>query len=124
MNFKSILYLLPFILLYPSLGFTKEIVVCSFRDQQNVYREFMLNKTETDIELFFNAEKVEGQQWNIMGDDKNKLILFKETERSNSGQVVSAYTVFFIDKKSGNFTFRNYMQTEYVNTVRGDCRFD
>ena len=58
-----------------------------------------------------------------MSDDKNKLILFKEIKSFDNPKVSSVYTIFFIDKKSGECRFRNYVDTEYINTVRGECRF-
>jgi hypothetical protein len=123
MNIKHILFFLGCFLIYPVLGFSMATVTCSFRDSQNVYREFMLERTGINSGMFMDAEKAEGPFWKIMSDDKNKLILFKEIEESSTPKDASVYTIFFIDKKSGGFRVRNYIHTEYMNTVRGKCRF-
>ena len=40
----------------------------------------------------------------------------------DSATVTDNGRVFFIDKESGDFRFRNYLHAEYVNTIRGNCR--
>ena len=74
-------------------------------------------------EIFIDAEKHEGPYWKIMSDDKEKLILFKELDTLNTPKPASVHSIFFIDKKSGDFRYRNYVHTEYINTVRGECLF-
>ena len=122
MKFKYITYLLSYFLIYPSLGFSTETVICAFRDSQNVYREFMLKRTGERDKTFMDTEKINNPFWKVMSDDKNKLILFREMPQFRSPKQDSIHSIFFIDKKSGAFRFRNYIQTEYINTVRGDCR--
>ena len=57
MNLKIMAFSFTCILIYPALGFSTESVICYFRDSQNVYREFMLNKSEANNGTFTDAEK-------------------------------------------------------------------
>lgn len=123
MNSKCLLYFVCFALAYSVPGVSEEMVTCSFRDSKNVYRQFLLKKSDTNDEQFFDAQKVLGPYWKVMSNDEDKLILFKEVDRPRTGNDASVYTIFFIDKKSGDFRFRNYINTEYINTVRGECQF-
>ena len=122
MNRKYFVYYLGLLFLYPSLGFSTKTVSCSFRDSQNVYREFMLRRSGGDENTFMDSKKKDVPAWNVMSDDDGKLILFREMEKTINKKDRSVYSIFFIDKKSGDFRFRNYIHTEYINTIRGDCR--
>lgn len=122
MNRKYFVYYLGLLILYPSLGFSTKTVSCSFRDSQNVYREFMLRRSGGDENTFMDSKKKDVPAWNVMSDDDGKLILFREMEKTINKKDRSVYSIFFIDKKSGDFRFRNYIHTEYINTIRGDCR--
>ena len=64
MKIKYFLYFISWFLIYPTFAFSKEIVTCSFRDSQNVYREFMLKRTGLNNGTFMDAEKVQGPYWN------------------------------------------------------------
>ena len=108
------------IFLLSNHGFSKESVTCSFRDSQNTYREFMV---KADGDQYVDADKVNGPFWKVMSDDNNKLILFKEIRNTGVPTGKSVHTVFYIDRESGDFRYRNYIETEYINTVRGECRF-
>lgn len=108
--------------MYPSIGFSTKTVTCSFRDSQNVYREFGLRRTGADDNTFMDIEKKDAPGWSVMSDDDIKLILFREMKKTINKKERSVYSIFFIDKKSGDFRFRNYIHTEYINTIRGDCR--
>ena len=72
---------------------------------------------------YVDADKANGPFWKVMSDDNDKLILFKEIQNAVAQQSSSVYTIFYIDRKSGNFRYRNYIETEYINTVKGECRF-
>ena len=109
-------------MLIPVFGFSAEIVTCSFRDSQNVYREFMLKRNDRIDGTFMDADKNSSPLWKVLSDDINKIVLFREIQKSDSRDKKSVYTLFFIDKESGNFRYRNYIHSEYINTVRGDCR--
>ena len=109
-------------LLYPFVGHSTEMVTCSFRDSQNTYREFMLKRTGHKDPTFKDANIVDGPLWKIMSEDDSKFILFREMLKPIEKERKSVYTLFFIDKKSGDFRFRNYLHAEYVNTIRGNCR--
>ena len=122
MNRKYLVYYLGLLILYPSLGFSTKTVSCSFLDSQNVYREFMLRRSGGDDSTFMDSKKKDAPAWNVMSDDDGKLILFREMEKTINKKDRSVYSIFFIDKKSGDFRFRNYIHTEYINTIRGDCR--
>ena len=122
MKIKNLLYFFICVTFYSAWGTSKN-VSCSFRDSQNVYREFMLKRIGNNEEFFMDAERADGPYWKIMSEDNKKLILFKESTRAGSIEVSSVYTIFFIDKNSGDFRLRNYVHTEYINTVRGGCRF-
>ena len=114
--------LLCHLLLYPLVGYSTERLTCSFRDSQNTYREFMLKRTGHKDPTFKDANIVDGPLWKIMSEDDSKFILFREMLKPIEKERKSVYTLFFIDKKSGEFRFRNYLHTEYVNTIRGNCR--
>ncbi len=107
---------------YPLLGYATEILTCSFRDSQNVYREFMLRRTADKSQTFKDANIVDGPLWKVMSEDDSKFVLFREMLKPLEKERKSVYTLFFIDKKSGDFRFRNYLHAEYVNTIRGNCR--
>ena len=109
-------------LLYPLVGYSSEMLTCSFRDSQNVYREFMLKRTGDKDKTFKDASFVDGPLWKVMSEDDRKFILFREMLKPIGKERKSVYTLFFIDKKSGDFRFRNYVHAEYVNTIRGNCR--
>ena len=123
MNIKYAVYIFCLTFIYPTLGFSMERITCSFRDSQNILREFVLKRNGENNEMFMESDKTGGPYWKIMSDDKSKLILFKETQRPTTTKEASVYTVFFIDKQSGSFRFRNYVQTEYINTIIGKCQF-
>ena len=110
------------LLLYPLMGYSSEMLTCSFRDSQNVYREFMLKRTGDKDKTFKDANFVDGPLWKVMSEDDSKYILFREMLKPIEKERKSVYTLFFIDKKSGDFRFRNYLHAEYVNTIRGSCR--
>ena len=122
MNIKNLFYLFICFTFYPAWGISNN-VSCSFRDSQNVFREFALKRIGKNDEIFMDAKRADGPYWKIMSEDNDKLILFKESTTTVSIELSSVYTIFFIDKNSGNFRLRNYVQTEYINTVRGECRF-
>ena len=109
-------------LLYPLVGYSTEMLTCSFRDSQNVYREFMLQRTTDKEPTFKDANIADGPLWKVMSEDDSKFILFREMLKPIEKERKSVYTLFFIDKKSGDFRFRNYVHAEYVNTIRGNCR--
>ena len=110
------------LLLYPLVGYSTEKLTCSFRDSQDIYREFILERTADKEPTFKDANVVEGPLWKIMSEDDSKFILFREMLKPIEKARKSVYTLFFIDKKSGDFRFRNYLHAEYVNTIRGICR--
>ncbi len=122
MKKRSLTLLLCQFLYYPLVGFSTEIMTCSFRDSQNVYREFMLKRTADKNPTFKDANVVDGPLWKVLSEDDNKFILFREMLKLSEKERKSVYTLFFIDKKSGDFRFRNYLHAEYVNTIRGSCR--
>ena len=122
MNFNSFVYFLGLLIIYPSIGFSTKTVSCSFRDSQNVYREFTLRRSGGDDSTFMDSKKKDAPSWDVVSDDNSKLILFREMEKTIDKKERSAHSIFFIDKKSGDFRFRNYIHTEYINTIRGDCR--
>ena len=122
MNCKFFVYVLGLFVIYPSIGFSAKTVSCSFQDSQNVYREFILRRSGGDENTFMDSKKKDAPAWAIMSDDDRKLILFREMEKTINKKDRSVYSIFFIDKKSGDFRFRNYIHTEYINTIRGDCR--
>ena len=109
-------------LLYPLVGYSAETLTCSFRDSQNVYREFMIKRTADKDPTFKDANVVDGPLWKVMSEDDSKFILFREMLKPTEKERKSVYTLFFIDKESGDFRFRNYLHAEYVNTIRGSCR--
>ena len=109
--------------LFPLAGYATELLTCSFRDSQNVYREFMLKRTADKNPTFKDANVVDGPLWKVMSEDDSKFILFREMLKPMEKERKSVYTLFFIDKESGDFRFRNYLHAEYVNTIRGTCRF-
>ncbi len=102
------------LLLYPLAGYTTEILTCSFRDSQNVYREFMLKRTADKNPTFKDTNVVDGPLWKVMSEDDSKFILFREMLKPMEKERKSVYTLFFIDKESGDFRFRNYLHAEYV----------
>ena len=110
------------LLLYSLVGYSTERLTCSFRDSQNTYREFMLKRTADKNPTFKDANVVDGPLWKVMSEDDSKFILFREMLKPIEKERKSVYTLFFIDKKSGDFRFRNYLHAEYVNTIRGSCR--
>ena len=122
MNKNLLIITLCHLLLYPLVGYTTEILTCSFRDSQNAYREFMLKRSADKDRTFKDANVVDGPLWKVMSEDDSKFILFREMSRPIEKERKSVYTLFFIDKKSGDFRFRNYLHAEYVNTIRGNCR--
>ena len=69
-----------------------------------------------------DSKKKDAPAWAIMSDDDRKLIVFREMEKTINKKDRAVYSIFFIDKKSGDSRFRNYFDTEYINTIRGDCR--
>ena len=120
---KNVLIILSYhLLLYPLAGYATELLTCSFRDSQNVYREFMLKRTADKYPTFKDTNALDGPLWKVMSEDDSKFILFREMLRPIEKERKSVYTLFFIDKKSGAFRFRNYLHAEYVNTIRGNCR--
>ena len=122
MNCKIFVCFLSLFVIYPSVGFSEKTISCSFRDSQNVYREFMLRRSGGDENTFMDSKKKDAPAWAVMSDDDAKLILFREMEKAINKREKAVYSIFFIDKKSGDFRFRNYIHTEYINTIRGDCR--
>ena len=122
MNCKVFMCFLGLFVIYPSIGFSTKIVSCSFRDSQNVHREFALRRSGGDENTFMDTKKKDGPAWSVMSDDDGKLILFREMEKTINKKERPVYSIFYIDKKSGDFRFRNYIHTEYINTIRGDCR--
>ena len=122
MNKNLLIITLCHLLLHPLVGYTTEILTCSFRDSQNAYREFMLKRSADKDRTFKDANVVDGPLWKVMSEDDSKFILFREMSRPIEKERKSVYTLFFIDKKSGDFRFRNYLHAEYVNTIRGNCR--
>ena len=110
------------LLLYPLMGYSTEKLTCSFRDSQNTYREFMLKRTGDKEPTFEDANIGAGSLWKVMSEDDSKFILFREMLKPMEKERKSIYTLFFIDKESGDFRFRNYLHAEYVNTIRGNCR--
>ena len=114
MKIKYITYLLGYIFIYPSLSFSTETVICSFRDSQNIYREFMLKRTGESDKTFMDVEKINSPFWKVMSDDKNKLILFREMLQPRSPKQGSVHSIFFIDKNTGTFRFRNYIHANIL----------
>ena len=104
-------------------GYSKNIVNCSFLDSQSVAREFRLKRSIGKNDTYTELDRRISPLWKVMSDDKNKLILFKETVGNGRLKEAAVHTLFFIDKRSGDFRFRNYMNTEYINTIRGKCSF-
>ena len=82
----------------------------------------MLKRTADKGPTFKDANVVDGPLWKVMSEDESKFILFREMLKPMEKERKSVYTLFFIDKKSGDFRFRNYFHAEYVNTIRGNCR--
>ena len=82
----------------------------------------MLKRTADIDPTFKDANVVDGPLWQVMSEDDSKYILFREMLKPTEKERKSIYTLFFIDKKSGDFRFRNYLHAEYVNTIRGNCR--
>ena len=124
MNNNLLTICLCYLLLYPLLGYSKDNLTCSFRDSQNVYREFTLKRTADKDPTFKDTIVVDGPLWKVMSEDDRKFILFREMLKPIEKENKSVYTLFFIDKKSGDFRFRNYLHAEYVNTIRGNCRLN
>ncbi len=122
MNKKFLNVLFFHISLSPLVGYSTETLTCSFRDSKNVYREFMLTRTGDKDPTFMDANVVDGPLWKVMSEDGSKFILFREMLKPTEKETKSVYTLFFIDKESGDFRFRNYLHAEYVNTIRGNCR--
>ncbi|MAU42471.1 MAG: hypothetical protein CMK57_01370 [Proteobacteria bacterium] len=122
MKKKLLIVCLSHLLFYPLAGYATEILTCSFRDSQNVYREFMLKRTADKNPTFKGGNVVDGPLWKVMSEDDSKFILFREMLKPMEKEGKSVYTLFFIDKESGEFRFRNYLHAEYVNTIRGSCR--
>ena len=123
MKNKLLIVYLCHLLLYPLTGYAAEALTCSFRDSQNTYREFMLKRTADKEPTFKDASITDGPLWKVMSEDDSKFILFREMLKPMERERKSVYTLFFIDKESGDFRFRNYLHAEYVNTIRGTCRF-
>ena len=82
----------------------------------------MLKRTGDKEPTFEDANIGAGSLWKVMSEDDSKFILFREMLKPIEKERKSVYTLFFIDKKSGDFRFRNYLHAEYVNTIRGNCR--
>jgi len=82
----------------------------------------MLKRTGDKDKTFKDASFVDGPLWKVMSEDDRKFILFREMLKPIEKERKSVYTLFFIDKESGEFRFRNYLHAEYVNTIRGNCR--
>ena len=82
----------------------------------------MLKRIGDKDPTFMDANVVDGPLWKVMSEDGSKFILFREMLKPTEKETKSVYTLFFIDKKSGDFRFRNYLHAEYVNTIRGNCR--
>ena len=82
----------------------------------------MLKRVGDKDSKFMDANAVDGPLWKVMSEDGSKFILFREMLKPTEKETKSVYTLFFIDKKSGDFRFRNYLHAEYVNTIRGNCR--
>ena len=82
----------------------------------------MLKRTADKNPAFKDANVVDGPLWKVMSEDDSKFILFREMLKPMEKERKSVYTLFFIDKESGDFRFRNYLHAEYVNTIRGSCR--
>ena len=122
MKNKLLIVFLCHLLLYPLAGYTTEILTCSFRDSQNAYREFMLKRNADKNSTFKDANIADGPLWQVMSEDDSKFILFREMLKPMEKEGKSVYTLFFIDKESGDFRFRNYLHAEYVNTISGNCR--
>ena len=82
----------------------------------------MLKRTADKNPTFKDVNVVDGPVWKVMSEDDSKFILFREMLKPMEKERKSVYTLFFIDKESGDFRFRNYLHAEYVNTIRGSCR--
>ena len=82
----------------------------------------MLKRTADKNPTFKDVNFVDGPLWKVMSEDDSKFILFREMLKPMEKERKSVYTLFFIDKESGDFRFRNYLHAEYVNTIRGTCR--
>ena len=82
----------------------------------------MLTRTGDKDPTFMDTNVVDGPLWKVMSEDGSKFILFREMLKPTEKETKSVYTLFFIDKESGDFRFRNYLHAEYVNTIRGNCR--
>ena len=82
----------------------------------------MLKRIGDKDPKFMDANAVDGPLWKVMSEDGSKFILFREMPKPTKKGTKSVYTLFFIDKKSGDFRFRNYLHAEYMNTIRGNCR--
>ena len=82
----------------------------------------MLKRIGDKDPTFMDANVVDGPPWKVMSEDGSKFILFREMLKPTEKETKSVYTLFFIDKESGDFRFRNYLHAEYVNTIRGNCR--
>ena len=82
----------------------------------------MLKRTADKSPTFKDANVVDGPLWKVMSEDDSKFILFREMLKPMEKERKSVYTLFFIDKESGDFRFRNYLHSEYVNTIIGNCR--
>ena len=83
----------------------------------------MLKRTADKDPTFKDSNIIDGPLWKVMSEDDSKFILFREMLKPMEKERKSVYTLFFIDKESGDFRFRNYLHAEYVNTIRGTCRF-
>ena len=82
-------------LLFPHVGYSTEIITCSFRDSQNVYREFMLKRTADKNPTFKDANIADGPHWKVMSEDDSKFILFREMLQPMEKERKSVYTLFF-----------------------------
>ena len=59
MKKKLLIGSLCHLLLYPIVGYSTEMLTCSFRDSQNAYREFMLKRTGDKDKTFKDVNFVE-----------------------------------------------------------------
>lgn len=115
--------LLAIPLIFCTSVFSANLLSCSFSDSKNNSRNFKLTRFENDNNKFKDLDGKKGPSWSVVSEDDKRLILFKELNTNLTSDSKFVNIIFFIDKVTGNFRFRNYLHLEYVNTVRGSCEF-
>ena len=65
----------------------------------------MLKRTGDKDKTFKDVNFVDGPLWKVMSEDDSKFILFREILKPMEKERKSVYTLFFIDKESGDFRF-------------------